>query len=108
MNSIEQKIKKQHIKTTANFAIQHIPQVDQATLTKLVDLINISGNFNTITNQQLLQKMSLLVHLIPETCQYSLYTLTELLGISLPKLNNGQKPKCKQLGQITSPPNYIS
>ena len=77
----ERKISKRYIKDTALFAITHIPQIDEDTLLKFIDLINITGNFNAITDKQLLRKMSLLANLVPGTCRYSLCKLVELLDV---------------------------
>ena len=82
-NQSEHNIDKRHIKAMAIFAIEYIPHVDEATLTKLVDLINITGNFNAISDRQLLRKMSLLISLVPGTCRHTLLTLIELLGINV-------------------------
>ena len=82
----KQAINKQHIEATVQFAVNYIPQIDEDTLSKLVDLVHITGNFNTISQQQLLRKMNLMMHYIPGTCKYSLVTLIELLEIC------GQKP----------------
>jgi hypothetical protein len=77
----EKEISKRYIKDTALFAIDHIPRVDEHTLMKFIDLINITGNFNAITDKQLLRKMSLLIHFVPGTCRFSLCKLVELLDI---------------------------
>ena len=77
-------INKRHIEAAVLFAIGHIPQVDAATLEKFLELVNINGNFGCLSNQQLLQKMTLLVKLVPTVCGPSLLTLAELLGICVP------------------------
>ncbi len=81
----KQQISKQHIEAMVQFAVKYIPQIDEDTLSKLVDLIHITGNFNAISQQQLLRKINLMIHLIPGTCQYSLVTLIELLEICVQK-----------------------
>ena len=86
----EHSIDKRHIKAMALFAIEYIPQVDESTLLKLVDLINITGNFNAISDRQLLRKMSLLISLVPGTCRRTLLTLIELLGIGV-SANSGDE-----------------
>ncbi len=41
-------IKKLHIEATVLFAIEHIPTVDEVTLTKFLELVNATGNFPAI------------------------------------------------------------
>lgn len=82
MNTLSaRKIHKRHIEAMAQFAIANIPHVDEATLVKFVELINITGNFNAISDRQLLKKTGLFIHLVPGTCRRSLHTLLELLDI---------------------------
>ncbi len=89
-NKFEQKIKKRHLAATIHFAISHIPQVDEATLTRLGEMVNITGNFNAISYKQLLTKMNLLIRLVPGTCQYSLSTLIEILDVCGPLVNGDE------------------
>jgi hypothetical protein len=79
-----QKIDKQHIEATILFAINHIPQVDGVTLEKFLELINATGNYGSITDRQLLHKMTVLVKYVPGSCRYSLLALAELLDVCLP------------------------
>jgi hypothetical protein len=79
-----QQIHKRYVETTVFFAINNVPQVDEATLEKFLELINATGNFGSISDKQLLQKMWILKKHVPETCEYSLLTLAELLGICPP------------------------
>ena len=75
------RIKKRHIEAAVLFAIDHIPQVDPNTLKKFLELIDINGNFGSVSDQQLVHTMSLLVKHIPSACGYSLLTLAELLDV---------------------------
>ncbi len=97
-NQSNNNIDKRHIKATALFALEYAPHIDEATLIKLVDLINITGNFNAISDKQLLRKMSLLISFVPGTCRHTLLTLIELLGISV-AANTGAD--LRQLKKIT-------
>ena len=94
------KIHKRHIAAMAHFAINHIPHIDEATLKMFVELINITGNFNAISHEQVLKKMSLLIQLVPDTCRYSLHTLVELLDIGLPLNNAGECEGTKRTGEL--------
>jgi hypothetical protein len=78
------EINKRDVEATVLFAINNIPQTDEATLEKFLELVNASGNFGPISHQQLIHKMNLLKKYVPEACDYSLFTLTELLGIYWP------------------------
>ena len=77
-------INKRHIEAAVFFAISHVPQIDATTLEKFLELVNINGNFGTLSDQQLLQKMALLVKHVPNACGLSLLTLAELLGVCVP------------------------
>jgi hypothetical protein len=62
----------------------NISQVDEATLERFLELVNTTGNFGSISEKQLVHKMDLLKKHVPDTCEYSLRALAELLGIHLP------------------------
>jgi hypothetical protein len=79
-----QEIHKRHVAATVQFAINHIPQADAATLEKFLELVYVEGNFGSISVRELLQKMELLKKYIPATCETSLIILAELLGICWP------------------------
>lgn len=79
-----QEFHKRHVASAVMFAIHYIPQVDEKTLEAFLELVNINGNFDNITERQLIGKMALLMRLVPNVCQASLLTLAELLGVSLP------------------------
>ena len=77
-------IKKLHIEAMVNFAINHIPNVDEATLLKYLELVNVTGNFGSISREQLTGKMLLIMKHIPDACEHSLRTLGELLEVPFP------------------------
>jgi hypothetical protein len=74
-------IKKVHVEASVLFAINHIPTIDKPTLEKYLELINITGTFGAITEEELLAKMQLMLKHVPQACEYSLSTVAELLGI---------------------------
>jgi hypothetical protein len=74
-------IKKLEIKETVLFAINHIPQVDQATLEKFLELVNATGTFGVISHEQILTKMALTLKYVPDACPHSLLILADLLEI---------------------------
>ena len=78
------KIDKRHIEASVLFAINHIPKVDEQTLATFLELVNLSGNFGSISDQQLIHKMALLTKLVPNVCQDSLLALAQLLDICVP------------------------
>ncbi len=75
------KIKKQHIEATISFAIDNIPGVDETTLEKFLELLNATGNFGSITEEEFIEKMRIFRKYVPGFCDYSLLTLVELLNI---------------------------
>ncbi len=79
-----QSIKKLHIEAAVIFAINNIPSIDEDTLQKFLELINITGNFGVISQAELLEKMRLIRKYIPDACGYSLLTLAELLEMTSP------------------------
>ncbi|MCG3208485.1 MAG: hypothetical protein FOGNACKC_02090 [Anaerolineae bacterium] len=76
-------IKKRQIAAAALFAAENIPGVDKKTLRRLLELVEVSGEFNWITRQELLEKMRLLLKYIPGSCRFSLLILAELLEAEL-------------------------
>lgn len=80
-----QEIKKLHVEATVMFAVNHIPSVDEPTLIKFLELVNVTGNFGTISEEQLVQKMQLILKHIPGASEASLITLGELLNIRFPE-----------------------
>jgi hypothetical protein len=81
--TLGQEIDKRHVAATVLFAINNVPHADQKTLEKFLELVNATGNFGPISQQQLIHKMDLLKKYVPETCDYSLLALAELLEIHL-------------------------
>jgi len=80
-----QTIKKLHVKNTVEFAINHIPGVDEATLEKFLELVNARGNFGEINEGEVIEKMNLIMKYIPNACARSLLTVAELLDIRFPR-----------------------
>jgi hypothetical protein len=78
-------IKKLHVKNTVEFAINHIPGVDEATLEKFLELVNARGNFGEINEGEIIEKMNLIMKYIPNACARSLLTVAELLDIRFPR-----------------------
>lgn len=74
-------IKKLEVRETVLFAINHIPQVDKATLEKFLDLIYATGAFGAMTHEQILTKMALTLKYIPDACPRSLMIVADLLEI---------------------------
>jgi hypothetical protein len=83
-------IKKIHVEAAVAFAIENIPGTDTDTLQKLIELVNVTGNFGAIPQAELLDKMHIIQKFIPNTCGFSLYILAELLdiGITQPATNS--------------------
>ncbi|MBN1992626.1 MAG: hypothetical protein JW953_07950 [Anaerolineae bacterium] len=81
--TLGQKIDKRHVEATVLFAINNIPQANA--VTPFLELVNATGNFGSISTEQLIHKMNLLKKYVPETCTYSLSALAELLNIYLPE-----------------------
>ena len=84
VNVLGQEIDKRHVESTILFAMNNIPRADETTLEKFLELVNATGNFGSISGRQLIRKMDLLKKYVPQTCEYSLLALAELLGIHLP------------------------
>ncbi len=76
-------IKKEYVESAVAFAMENIPGTDADTLQKLVELVNVTGNFGAISQAELLDKMRIVQKFIPNTCGFSLYILAELLDIGL-------------------------
>jgi hypothetical protein len=79
------EIKKLHVKATVEFAIDNIPDVDQNTLEKFLELVNATGNFGPISEDEIIEKMNLIMKYIPGASGRSLLTVAELLDIRFPK-----------------------
>jgi len=83
----DQEINKRDVAATVLFAINNVPHTDEATLERFLDLVNATGNFGPVSHRELIHKMILLKKYVPETCDYSLVALAELLGIPLAAYN---------------------
>jgi hypothetical protein len=75
------EIKKLHVKATVEFAINNIPDIDQDTLEKFLELVNATGNFGPVSEEEIIEKMNLIMKYIPGACGRSLLTVAELLDI---------------------------
>ncbi len=85
MNGINgHKIDKKHVATAALFAVKHIPHTDEATLYKLLELVNTTGSFGWITGQQLVAEMQLLMKVVPGVSGQSLLAVLEVLNVCEP------------------------
>ena len=80
-----QAIKKLHVQNTVEFAVHHIPGVDEDTLEKFLELVNARGNFGEINEGEIIEKMNLIMKYIPGACARSLLTVAELLDIRFPR-----------------------
>ena len=95
------EIKKLHLEAVVLFASCNIPEVDPTTLKQFLELVNTSGTFGSISHEQILKKMVMLLKYVPEACPHSLMVLLDLLEIkpahqlSLNILETGQ-PKSKE------------
>lgn len=85
-----QTIKKLHVKDTVIFAVKHVPETNQATLEKFLELVNTDGNYGYISQEQLLTKIGLALRYVPNVCLNSLLVVTDLLDVSLPLLTDDQ------------------
>jgi hypothetical protein len=61
----------------------NIPEVDRTTLEKFLELVNATGTFGTMTQEQLLNKMRLTLRYVPNASRSSLLVLADLLEIPL-------------------------
>ena len=85
------EIKKLYVTETVLFAINHIPTVDQPTLKRFLELINATGTFGLMSEEQVLHKMRLTLKYIPNACPHSLLVVADLLEIPISaSLMNGQ------------------
>ena len=84
------KIDKQHISAMASFAIRNIPEADERTLNKFVELMHTTGSFGSLTEEQLLGTINLTMKYLPNACAFSLLTLLDLLSVYWPLDFDGQ------------------
>jgi hypothetical protein len=73
------EIKKLHLEEVVLFAINHIPQTDPTTLKRFLELVSAGGTFGTISQEQILRKMALVLKYIPSASASSLLVLLDLL-----------------------------
>jgi hypothetical protein len=92
------EIKKLQVSEAVLFAIDNIPDVDQATLEKFLELVNTTGTFGAMSHEQLRAKMRLTLKYIPNACPHSLLILADLLGIPMSTFSGGQ---------LTAPPIHL-
>lgn len=78
------RVDKQHIAALASFAIRYIPQVDEPTLNKFLELLRTGGGFGSVTLEQLINTMRLTLKYIPNASAPSLLTLLELISAHCP------------------------
>lgn len=83
-------IKKQQLETAIAFVIEQVPDIDAWTLHKLLDYVNVTENFSSITKGELLEKMRLMRKYLPSACRYSLIMLAELLELETPFTENDE------------------
>jgi hypothetical protein len=75
------EIKKLRLQETVLFAINHIPQAHATTLKQFLELVNAGGSFGTVSHEEILRKMYLLLKYIPNASVSSLLILIDLLDI---------------------------
>jgi len=100
-----QTIQKLHLEETISFAIQHNSHLDPTTLRKLIELVNTTGNYGTISYEELIQKMVKLVKCMPNIHLHSLAVLAELLD--LPVTIN-QLPTYQPIRQLPPSQKYLT
>lgn len=89
------KIDKQHIAAMASFAVRNIPETDERTLNKFVELMHTTGSFGSLTEEQLLGTIRLTMKYLPNACAFSLLTLLDLLSVYWPLDLNGPERMLK-------------
>ncbi len=82
--SLAHKIDKKSVTAMTIFAINNIPDTDEFTLKKFLELMNTTGSFGLITDRQIIEIMRLMMKYVPDTCGSSLLILIELLDVYLP------------------------
>lgn len=96
-----QQIDKKLISGVALFAIRNVPDVDDFTLNKLLELVNTAGSFGSLTDSQLRLMISTLQKYVPHTCDRTLEIFVDLLTIHLPpepRNSNGHRPDMAHQG----------
>ncbi|MCB0194526.1 MAG: hypothetical protein KDJ65_21430 [Anaerolineae bacterium] len=77
-------IKKLRLEETVLFAINTIPQVDTLTLKRFLELVNAGGTFGSITHDQIVRKMHLVLKYVPDASVSSLLIVLDLLDMAIP------------------------
>lgn len=77
------EIKKLHLQETIAFAISTVPDVDQATLEGLLQLVNTEGTHGVISHERLIDKMRQVLKYVPGACARSLMILADLLELPI-------------------------
>lgn len=98
--AMSDSIKKLHVEATVNFAINNIPGVDEETLLRFLELVNVTGNFGSIRKEHLVAKMGQVMRYIPDACEQSLHTLGDLLDLPLPQTTQMQPEPDHRHGKI--------
>lgn len=93
------EIKKLHLEAVVLFASCNIPEVDPTTLKQFLELVNANGTFGSISHEQILKKMLMLLKYVPDACPHSLTVLLDLLEI---KPGHHLAPNTLETGQPKS------
>jgi hypothetical protein len=78
------EIKKLSLQTTVTFASEHIPGIDRMTLEQLMGLVYKNGTHGSITPDELVAKMHLILKYIPNACPRTFMVLIDLLELPRP------------------------
>lgn len=83
------RIDKKHLSAMTIFAVHNVPNTDQFTLHKFLELMNTTGSFGSITIEQIIAIMHWMLKNLPDTHKNSLLILIELLSAWLsPAINS--------------------
>lgn len=77
------RLDKRHIASVVSFAVRYIPEADEVTLYRFLELVNVNGSVGWIAFGDILEKMRLMVKHIPGSHTASLLLVIELLDIPL-------------------------
>jgi len=90
---VQDGFKKEHVAETVTFALNNIPDIDQPTVEKFLQLLHTTGTFGLITPDQIINKMRLTLKYIPNACAHSLFIIAELLELKTASLPNMPAPE---------------
>lgn len=76
------EIKKLQLEQLVSFTIDNIPHADGPTLERFLELVHAGGTFGTISHEQILTKMRLVLKYIPNASVPSFLILMDLLDIN--------------------------